>query len=169
MAEATVRRATVDDVAGIRRVADRGWNAVYGDLLSEDAVDAALAEWYDPETAQELVQRDDVACFVAVDEEVVGYVSGGSADDPGVATLGAIYVAPSRWGEGVGSALLSRFESWCLERDLEVVEFQVLTGNDVGRSFYRARGYEAVEAVETELFGDPVEELRFRGRIDPGA
>lgn len=168
MADVTVREATVDDVSGIHRVAERGWNAAYDDLLSEDAIDAALTEWYDPEATREMVRRDDVASFVADEDGVAGYVSGGSAGEPGVATLGAIYVDPGRWDEGVGSSLLSRFEAWCLERDLGVVECEVLAGNDLGTSFYRARGYEAVEARESELFGDAVEELRFRRRVDRG-
>lgn len=77
MADVTVREATVDDVEAIHRVAKRGWNAAYDDLLSDDAIDAALAEWYDAETTRELVRRDGIAYFVAADDGVSGTSAAG--------------------------------------------------------------------------------------------
>lgn len=168
MADVTIREATPHDVDGIRRVADRGWHAAYGDILSRETIEAAIAEWYDADAIRELVDRDDTAYFVAEDDgDIVGYVGGGPSDEDGVATLGAIYVDPDRWGEGIGTALLNAFETSCRRRDYEVVRLRVLAENDVGSSFYRTRGYAVVDERETELFGERVCERVFRGRIDP--
>lgn len=159
-----IREATPGDVPGILDIAERGWNAAYEHVLSQDAIDAAMDEWYDPDDIRDLIDQEDVAYYVADrDGEVLGYVSGGPGEDEGVAYLGAIYVAPDRWGEGIGSALLDGFESFCRDRGYETVAFNVLAENDVGVSFYRSHGYEAVERRETEVFGDAVEECVFRG------
>ncbi|MFW5964793.1 MAG: N-acetyltransferase family protein [Natronomonas sp.] len=166
MSDVAVREATSEDVSGIRRVAERAWRAAYGEFLPPDVIDEAMAEWYDPEATRTQARREDVAYFVADDGGVVGYVSGGPGESPTVARLGAIYVDPDRWGDGVGTALLSRFESWCRRRDHETVELRVLAENDIGSSFYRARGYEPVDEVKRDLFGETVPERTFRRRLE---
>jgi ribosomal protein S18 acetylase RimI-like enzyme len=167
MGEVTVRDATPADVGGIRHVAERGWTAAYDDALSRDTVDAALSAWYDDDVTREAVERDDVAYLVAdVDGTVRGYVSGDPGDGDGVATLGALYVDPDHWNEGIGTALLEAFEAVCLQRGSETVRLRVLAENDVGVSFYRTRGYEMVSERRTELFGEPVTERVFRGHLE---
>ena len=97
------------DVDGVRDLAARGWTATYGDSLPRSVIDAAMARWYDPDGVAARVAGDD-ALFMA-DDGVIGYVSGAPADDdPDETVIGAIYVDPDRWGEGVGSRLLRRFE-----------------------------------------------------------
>jgi GNAT superfamily N-acetyltransferase len=165
-ADTVVRPANVADVPGIHGVAQRGWQAAYSDILDAETIDTALGEWYDPAETREAIERGAVGYFVATrDGDVVGYVSGGPADDPGLARLGAIYVEPDRWGEGIGGALLDAFEEFCRDCDCERLEFRVLAGNTVGRSFYRGRGYEPVDERQTEIFGETVRELTFRGPL----
>lgn len=162
MSELTVREAQSGDVDAILDVAERGWRATYGDLVARETIDAALAEWYDRESTASAIQRDDVGYFVAVEQgTVLGYVSGQATGEP--ATLAAIYVDPDHWGEGVGTAMLERFEQYCLERGCETIEITVLADNEVGYSFYRTQGYDPVETRETELFGEQVTETLFRG------
>lgn len=167
MGDQTVREATSGDVSAIVRVAERGWNAAYGDLLDRGTIDAAVREWYDPSVVRDRVEREDGAYLVAErDGRVVGYAAGGPSDRDGVATLGAIYVEPDAWGAGVGTDLLDRFEAWCRRREFGVVQFRVLDGNDRAAAFYRARGYEAVDEVEAELFGEDITEHVFRRTLD---
>lgn len=165
MADPTIRPATPADVAGIRRVARRGWTAAYEGILSESVIDRAMAEWYDPDTLVEIIDREAGTYLVAEGEEIVGYASGGSDGDR-VAELGAIYVDPDRWGEGVGTALLSAFERERRRAGDEAVRLRVLADNEVGIAFYRARGYEPVAEGEDELFGERVAERIFRRNLE---
>ena len=130
MTGVTVRPAVAADIDGIRDVAARGWTAAYGDFLPRSVIDAAMAEWYDPDEVAARVAGDG-AFFVADDGDdgVIGYVGGAPADDdPDEAALEAIYVDPDRWGEGVGSRLLRRFETWCRDRGRPWVRLRVLAG-----------------------------------------
>jgi len=167
MVDVTVRPADTGDVPGIRRVARRGWHAAYEDVLAPETIEAKLDEWYDPETVRGYLEREDVGYFVAVDDgRVLGYATGGPSDKgEDVGFLGAIYVDPDHWGEGIGSRLLDRIESFLAERGYERLRFRVLAENDVGTSFYRSRGYEAVEETETELADEVAPELVFEGPI----
>ena len=122
-----------------------------------------MARWYDPDGVAARVAGDG-AFFVADggDDGVIDYVDGAPADDdPDETVLGAIYVDPDRWGEGVGSRLLRRFETWCRDRGRSV-RFRVFAGNDLAPPFYRSHGYRAVDETETEPFGATVTERRFR-------
>lgn len=167
MDDVTVRDATTEDVPAIRTIAERGWRAAYRDILSTETIDAAIESWYDPETLRESVTREDVAYLVAErDGAVLGYVSGRPTEEDGVASLGAIYVDPDHWQEGVGAALLAAFEDRCRRRGADRIEFRVLSDNDVGKSFYRSQGYERVETADAELFDERVTEDVFRGSVD---
>lgn len=167
MVDVTVRPADPRDVPGVQRVARRGWHAAYEDVLSAATIEAKLEEWYGQASIREYVEREDVGYFVATaDGQVLGYASGGPSEEgDDVGFLGAIYVDPDRWGEGIGSRLLDRVESFLADRGYERLRFRVLAENDVGTSFYRSRGYEVVEETETELGGEVADELVFEGPI----
>jgi ribosomal protein S18 acetylase RimI-like enzyme len=129
-----------------------------------------MADWYDPDATRELVRREDVAYFVAErGGEVVGYVSGGPSDDGDVALLGAIYVDPEHWGCGAGSALLDAFEGFCRREGYDSIVLRVLAENEVGTSFYEARGYTTVEERETELFGESTRERVYSSAVGNGS
>lgn len=167
MAEVRVREAESGDLSGIQRVACRGWYAAYEDFLVETTIEEKLDEWYGTEQLRDYVEREDVGYFVADDDGcVLGYAAGGPSDEgPAVGFLGAVYVDPDYWGEGIGSRLLARVESFLAEHEYERLRFNVFAENDVGKGFYRSRGYEVVEAAETNVGDEVAEELVFEGPI----
>jgi len=167
MADVTIREATVEDVSGVQQVARAGWTAAYDDILRTETIERAMEEWYATESVSGQIEREDVGYFVAEDgSDVVGYVTGGPGESEDTAVLGAIYVDPDRWGEGIGSRLLERFEGFSREEGYEAVFFEVLVGNEVGASFYRKHGYSADERRESDLFDEPVEAYLFSGELD---
>ena len=167
MADVTIREATVEDVSGVQQVARAGWTAAYDDILRTETIERAMEEWYATESVSGQIEREDVGYFVAEDgSDVVGYVTGGPGESEDTAVLGAVYVDPDRWEEGIGSRLLERFESFCREEGYEAVSFEVFVGNEVGASFYRKHGYSADERRESDLFGEPVETYLFSGELD---
>lgn len=155
VSDESVRAARPDDTDAIRSVADRAWRAAHGDILTAETIDAVLSEWYAPGAVREAIDNERVGYFVAERQDtVVGYISGGRSDNPDAAQLSAIYVDPDHWGNGIGTALIDRFEAFCQRRGYERVRLHVLAENDRAQSFYRTHGYEIVEESETELFGE---------------
>ncbi|WP_336326634.1 GNAT family N-acetyltransferase [Halovenus sp. HT40] len=162
----TVREAVPSDTPEILSVAEAGWEETYGDILAEETISTALDEWYDEAETREAIEHDAVGYFVAErDGSVVGYLSGSVRDDS-IGHLGAIYVAPDQWGEGIGTALLQQFEQWCADRDCPEIRLHVLSDNAIGQSFYRSHGYESVESEQTELFGEEVSQQLFHGTVE---
>lgn len=167
MPAATIRDATHADVADIRAVADATWRATYDDVFAPATIDAAMDEWYDPDAVHEHVARDDVTYLVAThDEGVVGYASGGPAEDDATATLGAIYVHPDHWGDGVGSTLLERFHARRRDHGETTVRLRVVAANRRAIAFYRSHGYAVRSERTTQTFGDRHTELVMERPLD---
>lgn len=161
-----IRPAEPRDVPGIQRVAEHAWTATYGDILSQETIDTALAEWYASAALLEQIQRSDVAYHVAVDGAVpLGYISGGGTEGD-LGEVGAIYVHPDHWRRGIGGRLLERFETDARTHDWNPIQIRVLAQNDISRGFYETHGYERIDQGTVALFGEEVEEVFYRKSIE---
>lgn len=158
MDDVTVRAARPGDAPAVQRIAHEGWRATYGDFLSSSTLEHVRNEWHTLETFRELASRDDVDFFVAEsDDELVGYASGGVPDpdsEPERGVVGTLYVAPDRWGEGVGSAVFERLLDALRDRGARRVEIAVFSENGVGRSFYESQGFAVVDEHEDDIAGE---------------
>lgn len=158
MDDVSIRPATPDDAAEIQRVARKSWHAAHDDIVGAEAVDDAIDEWYDPDHLADAATQDESTFPVAfADGDVVGFAQGVPGDD-GPAWLARIYIVPDYWGEGVGTDLLDRVESWLRETDADRLRLAVMADNDVANAFYEKHGYEVIEEREEELFGATFEE-----------
>ena len=107
--------------------------------------------WLEERFAQECVET-----FVAMDEELVGMTTVGPSRDEdrlGVRELYALYVLPSQWRQGAGSALLE------VCGDVELL--WVLAANARGRAFYERHGFRADGVAKERHFDGPVFEVRY--------
>ncbi|WP_436345219.1 N-acetyltransferase family protein [Natronorubrum sp. FCH18a] len=150
------------DARAIVRINALAWRAAYDDLLPTDVL-----EQFDPDPPDEAVReyaarlRDDRDGIVLADADGAarGYSYFRWGDDtksfvgPSEAGLKEIYVEPDYWGEGVGTALLERGLE-CLPPSIDRVRLEMLDGNDVGRRFYDARGFERTGSAEFEIAGE---------------
>jgi ribosomal protein S18 acetylase RimI-like enzyme len=141
-----------EDIADLVRIHGLAWRAAYEDLLPEqilaeipvDPSEEAVTNW------TERVRADRERFLVAqIDGAVRGYAyfQWGSETKSFVgeheAGLKEIYVHPEDWGEGIGTALLERGLDLLPER-IEALKLEMLAGNEVGKGFYEARGFDEV-------------------------
>ncbi|WP_436344747.1 N-acetyltransferase family protein [Natronorubrum sp. FCH18a] len=167
MGSTLIRDADSDDIAGILRVTERSWNSAYSEILSTETIDQTISELHEGDATLQLIEREDVASFVAErGEDIVGYLSGGPSTDETVARLGALYVDPDVWNDGIGTELLQTFEEHCRQQGVELIQFSVLDENEIGLSFYRKHGYTETEERTTDRFGEPITERVFRGEVE---
>lgn len=140
------------DVKELVRIHGLGWRAAYQDLLPEhvlgeipvDPSEETITNW------TERVRADHERFLVAqIDGAVRGYVyvrwgpETKSFVGENEAGLKEIYVHPDDWGEGIGTALLERGLDLMPEH-IEALKLEMLAGNDVGKGFYEARGFDEV-------------------------
>lgn len=156
-----IRRATPDDAAEIRGVADAAWHEAYAELLHEETIETAIEEWYDLNRLSDGLADGAGDTFVAErDGEIVGFATGApGGDDKSEAVLPTIYVYPDHWRDGIGSMLLERVTDVLVTEGFDRLSLSVLAENDVGCSFYERHGFEPRDEYETKLFGQHVTEV----------
>lgn len=149
------------DARGAAVAHNRAWRVAYEGLLPE-AVLAGFDPDPDPETVDDWHERlqgaGDLGLVARDGDNVVGYALFQWADtkpfvDPGAAGLKEIYVDPDHWGEGAGSDLLAAGIER-LPAEASALVLGMFADNEVGRRFYEARGFEAVDETTTEVAGE---------------
>lgn len=138
------------EAGAVIEVRRRAWEAAYAGLLPPDALRrAADGGDYDAASLVADARRAEETVLVARDDAgVTGFAVALTGErcrafvpETG-AELRAIYVAPERWGEGVGTRLLDAVRT---RLDPETaLHLEVFAANDRARSFYERRGFAPV-------------------------
>lgn len=160
-----IRPATANDFEGIRRVAKQSWTAAYDGMLTVEAIDETVADWYSDESLASALDTPGTAFLVATeDEEVLGFCHGVCQDDEG--DVLRLYVHPDRWHEGIGTALHERLRDDLLDLNMKRMRAMVLADNAVGNEFYRDLGFDRTDEAEVDIGGESYAEnvytLEFR-------
>lgn len=149
------RRATATDLPAVRHVSREALNAAY-DFLPEAEREATVRERFGDERLEAALADDDTILLAAVDDgELVGYahvVAVSHADAVGEAALRGIYVLPTRWREGIGTALLDAVEGAIRERGFTQLSVAVLDDNERAKRFFESMDFERVEERVEDLF-----------------
>jgi phosphinothricin acetyltransferase len=150
-----VRRATVADAEAVQVLAGAAWRATYRELLREDTIEAFLAGPYGLDNVRRRIAEDEF--LVAEGSVIVAFAD--AVPEADQLFLAAIYAHPDRRQEGAGTALLNAL----VERHPHLaIDAHVLDGNRAGEVFYERRGFEPVETIQGDLFGELVTERRWR-------
>lgn len=158
-----------EDAAGIAHISVLGWQAAYRGLMPDEFLDGL-----DPDQRRHNWERTageaGKLVLVARDREdtLAGFVAVRASPDadagPSTADVGALYVHPARWRQGVGKALLQGAVEASRERGFADVTLWVLEGNMRARCFYEALGFrpDGATKVEGRWGAFTVVEVRYR-------
>lgn len=172
-----IRPARPADAEGIHAVSVASTRAAYEGRLHDETFLRVVDDERRVESLRsflgEAAGADDVVYLAAADDErVVGFVQLLSGDrvpaGSGGAYLKSLYVHPDRWGEGVGTRLLSAGLDR-LPAGVDHVRVAVLSVNDLGREFYEARGFEWLESETFEIGGVSYDTEIYYTKLNHGA
>ena len=170
----TIRRASVDDCAAIQRVIADSWRASYRDVLDESTLERTTdpTAFYPEKRFREKLD-DPKLCFLValVDGEVAGVVNvcWGPGNTHEFVTadgceLRSLYLAPSVWREGIGTALVEAGrDAFPPGTDESFVE--VLSANERGRAFYESVGFRRFGGRTITLYGESLETDLYRRAV----
>lgn len=134
------------EAAAVIDLRRRAWRAAYDDILPPDALESGADPGeYGGASLVSDAARPTETHLVARDGGVVGFAIGLTGERrhafvPGAdAELRALYVAPERWGEGVGTALLDAVRAR-LDAGRRL-HLEVFAANERARRFYEGRGF----------------------------
>jgi GNAT superfamily N-acetyltransferase len=148
----SVRRAVADDARAIAEVQVAGWEAAYRGLVPDAVLNALTVPVRTARWTELLAQGSETY----VTEGGFCSVIRPARDASAPVELAALYVAPPRWGRGLGRALVDN----ALSR-ADDVTLWVFAQNDRARTFYAALGFadDNAQAVDP---GTGVLEIRMR-------
>jgi GNAT superfamily N-acetyltransferase len=145
-----VREANPEDTEAIVSVTAAGWRTAYQGIVSpEKLAELPIERWRHEVSVGLRRPVGDAFTYIAeIDGEFAGYCYvAAPTREPGlgghVAELGAMYVDPAHWSEGVGNALMKA----ALERLAELPYAEVILwtfeGNERAVAFYERQGWKA--------------------------
>ena len=143
-----VREATPDDTDAIVDVTAAGWRTAYRGIVALDRLaDLPVARWRHEVHVGLRRPVDDAFSYVAeIDGQFAGYcfVAAPSRErelGPDVAELVAIYVAPDRWGQGAGGALMRAAMDRLAQLPYDEVFLWTFEENADAIRFYERQGW----------------------------
>jgi len=157
-----IRDARPRDVDDLARVHVTSWQTAYVGLIDQVFLDALDVETRAERWRALLDQGRGRILVVEADRRVVGFCSLGSAGHGDWGEVYAIYLAPERWGEGLGRDLLAAAESALLSSGHHEALLWVLAGNNRARTFYERQGWRMGKPIRLENIGGvDVTEVRY--------
>jgi len=167
-----IRTARVNDAPALARVHVDSWRAIYRGLVPDSSLHGFTYEWREECFRQSLVTKAKETYVVQVEEEVVGFLTLGAAQDPDLdvdrtGEIWGIYISPGYWRKGIGKGLVEEAERILRSRRYEDVILWVLEGNQQARWFYEAMGFCLDGESKIIDWGTPLKAVRFRKALQP--
>ena len=151
-----IRKMEKRDKQAVQLVARASWNSTYEGIIPLHIQDLFLEAAYSDKMLDKRMEQTHL--YVAeIDGKVVGFANFTSVQENGEAELGAIYLYEEYQGQGIGTALLQ--EGMKLP-GIKKIYINVEKDNEIGKNFYKAKGFEVVEAFDDDLYGHITKMLR---------
>jgi len=160
------RSLQVNDAEAVFAVAREAWQFTYATVFDPAFIDQFVRTNYAPERLRDLVPLIEASqiCFdVALDvDQIIGFCNIGPSAHG--AQLFRIYLRPAYIGRGIGSALLTRGESFVHTRGFVSYYCFVHKDNELGKRLYLRHGFRHHPAfdqsdewyMEKQISGDQV-------------
>ena len=155
---AVVREAQIGDARGMAIVHVRSWQVGYKEIMPKDVLDGLTIE----SREEGWVERIAAGKFTILVAEEQGAIQGwatfgsyrGDGAPENAGELYGIYVAPERYGTGIGSALWDAAMCRLRNDGYPVIYLWVLEANARARRFYKGKGCAADGAEKPFAVGD---------------
>lgn len=147
-----IRRATPEDVVGIRDVATKAWYNTYLNIYAAKTVNELLDASYN---GQHLLKRLEDQLFLVVEEdnEIIGFATFIYGTE---LFLSAHYVRPSWQHHGYGSKLLTEGLNY-FEGKYDEIFLEVDNKNDEAVSFYEQKDFEKLRSYTHVMYGEAMD------------
>ena len=151
-----IRLMKNQDIEAVQSIAIESWHTTYEGLIPLDVQQRFLEMAYSEEMLEKRLAKSPF--YVAEgDEGIFGFANFSNVNEEGEVELAAIYLKPSEQGQGVGTKLL---EQGLSKLNPSKVFVNVESENEVGKRFYLAKGFLAVDEFTEDFDGHLLQTTR---------
>jgi len=155
--EYIIRYMQTEDIQQVQEVAKISWNSTYENIIPLPIQESFLQSAYSDERMQSRLENSYL--FVAeTGEKVIGFANFSPLKENGEIELGAIYLDPRHQGAGIGTALLQKGISTI--EGIKEIYINVEKENIIGKTFYKAKGFEQVSEFDDLFDGHHLQTIR---------
>lgn len=152
-----IRNMRDEDIKQVQDVAKTAWHATYQDIIPLEIQEKFLETAYNDKRLKQRLERSFL--FVAeVEGRIVGFANFSPISEDGRVELGAIYLYPEQQGKGIGSALLQKGIKDL--KNVREIYINVEEANNIGKTFYEAKGFELVRKFDDVFDGHILKSVR---------
>ena len=167
-----IRPARVNDAPALAKVHVDSWRAAYRGLVPDSSLEGFTYEWREERFRQSLAANAEETYVVRVDEEIVGFLTLGTARDADLdinrtGEIWGIYISPNYWHKGIGKRLADEAERILKSRGYGDAVLWVLEGNQQARRFYEAMGFTLDGESKDIDWGTPLKAIRYAKVLQP--
>lgn len=152
-----IREMVEEDIAQVQQIAEVSWHDTYEGIIPLAIQEKFLKSAYN----DEMMHRRLVGSFMYVseiEEKVVGFANYTPVSEDGKVELSAIYLDPVYQGKGMGTALLQAGIQNIA--GVKEVFIDVEKENEIGTTFYNAKGFEVVSEFDDDFDGHILKTVR---------
>jgi ribosomal protein S18 acetylase RimI-like enzyme len=152
-----IRKMNRGDIKQVQQVAKRSWNYTYEGIFPLEIQESFLKSAYN----DEMMQRRLESSFIYVSEvdgKIVCFANFLPVKEDGKTELLAIYLNPEYQAKGIGTALLN--EGIKNLEDAKEVFIKVEKENNIGTTFYQAKGFKVVSEFDDYFDGHTLKTVR---------
>lgn len=155
---------TPKEVSHLAQMAGAIWREYWPDLIGEAQTEYMVANFQSLEAIKrDMATENYEYWFILSDtpdartnepagrERIVGYTGGHEEPETDRFFISKIYLFKNERGKGYASEVVRFYENLCKERNLKAMYLTVNKGNDMGIRAYKTKGFETIDAVETDI------------------
>ncbi|MCC9024408.1 GNAT family N-acetyltransferase [Bacillus nakamurai] len=158
-----IRAMESSDIKQVRQVAKQSWHHTYEGIIPEHIQDQFLQSAYHDKMMERRIEQSLLLAAEAADGTMAGFVNLSPVQEDGKAELTSIYIDPAYQKNGIGTALLK--EGMKQSGGLKELYVHAEKENQIGMSFYKAKGFEWVSECEEEFEGNLLQTVKMVLRI----
>lgn len=130
------------------------WNEYWPALIGQDQTNYMVEQFQSlPAIKRDMAQNAYEYWFVhaADDNRIVGFTGGHNEPETNRFFISKIYLLSSERGKHFASSVIEFYENLCRARGFGAMYLTVNKGNQLGVRAYTGKGFETIDAVETDI------------------
>lgn len=144
----TFRRATEQDLALIREIAEKAWWPAYQNIISDEQIRFMLEDMYSLESLKEQMISGVEFVIVEAENKPIGFAGYSLNEaDTQVFKLHKLYILPASQGSGTGKKLIAHISGIAKNKGGKILELNVNRANPA-HSFYSKIGFDIHQIVD---------------------